>query len=164
MFNVLFLGQKSIAERCLSIITDEFSSSFNVCSIVSDSDFFDKFYSRGVPAVFCSNAERNEDKLLGIIADKHVNLVISVQHPWILSSRLLSAVTGMCFNLHNAKLPQYQGHNTLTHAILNGDNSYSSTIHWMLPEVDSGEIAYEGSVPITSNDTAYSLYLKNLDV
>jgi methionyl-tRNA formyltransferase len=85
-----------------------------------------------------------------------------VQHPWILPDKILAQAGFHAFNLHNAALPLYKGHNTCNHAILNGDEIYVSTVHWMVAEVDSGPIALEESVQIAPDETARSLYQKAL--
>lgn len=66
------------------------------------------------------------------------------------------------WNLHLAKLPEYQGYCTFNHAILNQESSYGVTLHWMEEKVDYGDIAYYEEFPITNSDTAYSLYQKSL--
>tara|TARA_Y100000589_G_C26686737_1_gene440086 strand:+ start:98 stop:328 length:231 start_codon:yes stop_codon:yes gene_type:complete len=63
-------------------------------------------------------------------------------------------------NLHNAKLRDYKGYNSISHAIIESKKDFTSTIHWMAQEVDSGDKIVEGVVPIHSNDTALSLYKK----
>jgi len=101
--------------------------------------------------------------MLRSIRSDRIDLLISVQHPWILSKRVLEAVRYRAFNLHNAKLPDYKGYNSISHAILNGETSYTTTIHWMAPKVDSGDLAYEEELPITRWETSLSLYRKTVD-
>ena len=66
------------------------------------------------------------------------------------------------FTLHNAKLPEYRGHNTISHALLNGETEYTSTIAWMAEKVDTGDIAYQCTIPIFEHDTAFSLYQRTM--
>lgn len=68
-----------------------------------------------------------------------------------------------CFNLHNAKLPDYRGHNSLTYEILNNEKEHQITIHWMVAEVDRGFTALTKSIQISNFDTAYSVYNKCLE-
>ena len=58
-------------------------------------------------------------------------------------------------------MPDYRGQNTTSHAILNGDKTYTTTLHWIADAVDSGNIIDEITINITENDTAKSLYLKS---
>jgi methionyl-tRNA formyltransferase len=65
------------------------------------------------------------------------------------------------FNFHNAKLPEYRGYNAVNHAILNRDEKFTCTVHWMTGEVDRGEIALEATFDIAAEETAISLYAKS---
>ena len=150
-----FLGRGPIGERRLSHIRER------VSLVVSDEEFIHKF-SDTKGCVFISNDDRNEDEILDAITENGINCLISVQHLWILSEDLIDAVDGFSFNLHNAKLPEYKGYNAISHSILNGDPEYVTTIHWIAPDVDSGDIVYEESVAIDDDDTALSLYMKTI--
>lgn len=132
------------------------------CVVTSEAQYAS--WSRAISPrpTFISNAERHEAVIRRRIRSDRMNLLISVQHPWIVSKHVLEAVRYQAFNLHNAKLPMYKGYNSISHAILNGDRSYTTTIHWMAPKVDSGDIAYEEELPITRQDTSLSLYRKTV--
>lgn len=163
--NVLFLGQKIIAERCLElIINKKYSDNFCLKVLVTDEDFYKNFIEKSDLTPFLiSNKSRNEQIILEAIKMFNIDILISVQHPWILSSSILNAVNNFAFNLHNAKLPEYKGYNSISHSILNGDSEYTTTIHWISPVVDMGDIAFEKIVAINPDDTAYSLYYKTVN-
>jgi len=61
-------------------------------------------------------------------------------------------------NLHPALLPRYRGTFSAPWVIINGEESTGFTYHYMLTEVDAGNIVLQRGVAIKSNDTAYSLY------
>lgn len=163
---VLFLGEGKLAQICLKIlVSDDFRNDFSVASIVSSESFQNGFrteYDEGRDVCFISNEERNEDQIIEAVNSLGIETLISVQHKWILSEDVISAVSGKAFNLHNAKLPDYKGHNTVSFAILNDEKEYAVTIHWIAPEVDSGDLVLESSVEVTPSDTARSLYQKTL--
>lgn len=165
MKTIAFLGQKTIAERCLKMLYGpDFKNDLKVAFIVSDRAFYEEAVAIGTETpVFVSNAERNEEAIKRAIGETGADTIISVQHPWILSQGVLDAVKGFAFNLHNAKLPEYRGHNTISHAILNGETTYTTTIGWIAEKVDLGNIAYETSLPIEPDDDAQSLYRKTVD-
>ncbi len=169
MERVIFLGQKTVGERCLRVLS-EASGALDIVGVASNTDtsvwwgsagVFDFATQEGVP--FIANDERREAELLALIADQSATAVISVQHPWILSASVLDAVDRRAWNLHNAKLPDYQGYNAANHAILNGDNAFTSTVHWMTPEADAGEVAFTETFPLTGRETAASLYDKAIE-
>ncbi|MFZ5427686.1 MAG: formyltransferase family protein [Thermodesulfobacteriota bacterium] len=160
-----FLGQKAIAAACLEILLEQGHRGLvDVAVLVSGTDFRDAFADRfEVPPLFIPNAERGTDALLAAMKVAGVDLLISVQHPWILPSVVIEATPRGAFNLHNARLPDYRGHGSISHAILHGDQTYATTIHWMAPEVDRGPIVCEQEVPVGPGETALSLYGKTLE-
>ena len=93
-----------------------------------------------------------------------VKVLISVQHRWILSEKILSKLNGNAFNLHNAKLPEFKGYNSISHAIYSNASKYFVTIHKIDTEVDSGSIVAESEFEISSEETALSLYKKTIPV
>ena len=162
---VLFLGQGRLACLCLRVLMGSgFKERISLASIVTNESFYEGLRSeneacRDLP--FISNHVRNEQLILESVESMGVDALVSVQHKWILSSDVISSVSGKVFNLHNAKLPDYKGHNTISFAILNDEKNYSVTIHWVVPEVDEGDLIKESIIPISPEDTALSLYRKN---
>lgn len=161
----MFLGRGLLALKCFNILT-WYSSNLKIKSVVTRDDIKDKWLCDLPEAQtnFVSNSLRNETEIISKIKNLKINILLVVQHPWILSENVLNAVEGYSFNLHNAKLPEYKGHNTISHAILNREEYYWSTIHWMLPEVDSGPIAYSDKIKIDKEDTAWSIYNKTFKI
>jgi methionyl-tRNA formyltransferase len=157
---ILFLGQKGIAERCLAcLLKPDYSSALSVVAVGSVPG---SQLALSTPH-FIANTERNEKAIIDLINDLRVDVLISVQHPWILSGQVIEAVKGNAFNLHNAKLPDYRGHNSISHAILNGEKTYTTTIHWIIPRVDMGDIAHEEMIPMMSGEVAVSLYERSVE-
>ena len=60
-------------------------------------------------------------------------------------------------NIHPSLLPDYKGLHTHQRAIDDGKDIAGCTVHFVAPEVDSGEIIVQKQVPITKNDTAETL-------
>jgi len=61
-----------------------------------------------------------------------------------------------------AILPEYTGLYCYQYAVFNGENEFASTIHFMHPEVDRGDIVVEKRFPIENVDTGLSIYQKSL--
>lgn len=66
-------------------------------------------------------------------------------------------------NLHPALLPKYRGTFSAPWTIINDEAYTGFTYHYMLSQVDAGNIILQRKVPIRSDDTAYSLYHKLID-
>jgi methionyl-tRNA formyltransferase len=109
---------------------------------------------------FIDNSHRNDQILVDSIKRYKVDTILCVQHSWVLSADVLAAVNYNALNFHNAKLPKYRGYNAVNHAILNRDEQFTCTVHWMADKVDQGDIAYEAVSSISCDETALSLYAK----
>lgn len=166
MKRILYLGQKPIGEKCFKILQN--AENLEIAGIVSNdhlnawwksNNIFHLAKQKNIP--FISNQKRNNEQIEQLIIKYKINTIISVQHSWILTQKILSLVNYFAFNLHNAKLPDYKGYNTYNHAILNEEKFYTSTVHWMVEKVDMGAISFEETFKIKPEDTAKSLYEKS---
>ena len=170
MFNVLYLGQKPIGERCFDILLKD--KSFNIRGAVSNKNIKDNWWKSNEVFVnsktnnirFIENNNRNEHNIINLIHKENINLIISVQHSWIISEQIINLVDGNALNLHLAILPDYKAWNSFSHAIINGEKKYGTTIHWMTRELDEGAIALQKTFKIQPNDTAKSLYQKTYKI
>ena len=109
---------------------------------------------------FIDNSKRNNDSIYSSLLSNEIDFLLSVQHPWILPSKITELFEKSAFNFHNAKLPEYQGHNCCNHAILNSDKNYTVTLHYLEKGVDAGDIIYESTFDLSKNETAATLYKK----
>lgn len=161
--NIALLAQGIIAKKCLKSLKNRPLSKITIPVVVTSNSFYQNEISDNFDNVeFIDNSARNEELILSAISDYNIDTIISIQHPWILSNEIIEAVKHRAFNLHNAKLPEYKGHNSISHAILDQVPSYTTTIHWLSKEVDMGDIIFEETFDISPEDTAYSLYNKTL--
>jgi len=166
--NVIFLGQGKLSFDCLNtLLSNGFSDDYHLKCIVTSKKFFRNFlenYRSEEHINFISNSSRNEDLIIEIIEKLEIEVLISVQHRWVLTEKVLSKINGNAFNLHNAKLPEFKGYNSISHAIYSNASKYFVTIHKIEPEVDSGSIVAESEFEISSDETALSLYKKTIPV
>lgn len=176
MSRVLFLGQKAIGERCFDLLE---ASSLEVRGVSSNTSqdvwwgtngIYQKARNRSIPFIatdrpseqipYTAGDKNHTKEMLELIFTEKIDLILSVQHPWILPKSVLEAVNHKAYNLHNAKLPEYKGYNAVNHSILNGEKRHFSTVHKMVEEVDAGDLVMERSTEIYPEDTALSLYDK----
>lgn len=167
-FKIAFLGQKKIAEECLKVLVEDFSEEIELGLIASNAT--DEVWwksnlcfklSEELSIPFIDNKSRENEKLRKTLSQEKFDLLISVQHPWILPKEVIEAVGSRAINFHNAKLPEYKGYNSCNHAILNQEETYTVTCHQLVPKVDEGNIIKTRSFPIdTKKETAKSLYEK----
>ena len=86
--------------------------------------------------------------------------LFNVNTTQIFPAALLEVPTAGCLNMHPGWLPEYAGLHAHQWAIRNGEESFGATLHWMVPEVDAGPIAYQQKFPILSTETGLSLFIK----
>lgn len=66
---------------------------------------------------------------------------------------ILALVSGNAINAHAALLPKNRGPNPIQWAILRGDSLTGVTLHYMVDEIDAGDIVAQRAVPITDCDS-----------
>src|SRR5210317_1118435 len=94
-FNVLFLGERKLAEICLKILEVNYKDKFNIKAVSTNKFFFRgylKEFKQSNDVEFICNSTRNENKLIDVISKHEINLIISVQHFWIISNIVLQKV------------------------------------------------------------------------
>jgi phosphoribosylglycinamide formyltransferase-1 len=64
---------------------------------------------------------------------------------------------GQIINIHPSLLPKYKGLDTHARAIAAGDKESGCSVHFVIPEMDAGEILVQKTVPILVDDTPESL-------
>lgn len=86
--------------------------------------------------------------------------LFNVNSTQIFPTAVLDVLSAGCLNMHPGQLPEYAGLHTHQWAIRNGEESFGATLHWMVPEVDAGPIAYQQKFPVSSTETGLSLFIK----
>jgi methionyl-tRNA formyltransferase len=61
-------------------------------------------------------------------------------------------------NVHYAPLPKYRGRANVNWAIINGEKVAGISIHRVSPGLDSGNILFQETIPISDTDTVATLY------
>ena len=75
----------------------------------------------------------------------------------ILTPEFTSRWQGKLLNIHPSLLPKYKGLNTHQKALDAGDKEHGCTVHYVTPELDSGEIILQHKIKVLNTDTADSL-------
>ena len=75
----------------------------------------------------------------------------------LLTPSFVSHWHGRLLNIHPALLPSFKGLDTHERAIAEGVKIHGATVHFVVPEVDSGPIIVQAAVPVLTGDTPQSL-------
>jgi methionyl-tRNA formyltransferase len=111
--------------------------------------------------VRCRSAELvRETGFANWLENERVDLLLNVHSLFLIRPDALLVPTIGCFNLHPGPLPKYAGLNVPSWAVYHGEARHGVTVHWMIPEVDAGPIAYQELFDITPEDTGLSVSMK----
>lgn len=72
--------------------------------------------------------------------------------------------SGRLINIHPSLLPAFKGLNTHERAISAGAKEHGATVHFVVPELDSGPIIEQASVPVLPEDTPEQLAARVLEI
>jgi len=64
------------------------------------------------------------------------------------------------FNLHGSLLPRWRGRAPLPFVILSGEREAGVTLHFMVREMDAGDVVGQASFPVAPRETSTTLYAK----
>jgi phosphoribosylglycinamide formyltransferase-1 len=67
-------------------------------------------------------------------------------------------------NIHPSLLPAFKGLNTHERALAAGAKEHGATVHFVVPDLDSGPIIEQASVPVLAGDTPEQLAARVLEV
>src|SRR5690349_14314356 len=87
------------------------------------------------------------------VRSAEVDLILNVHSRYIVDERVINAARIGAFNMHPGPLPQYAGLNCVSWAMYRGETTYAVTLHWMVQEIDAGDIVFQSAFPIEKDDT-----------
>jgi folate-dependent phosphoribosylglycinamide formyltransferase PurN len=76
----------------------------------------------------------------------------------------VSRWTGRLLNIHPALLPAFKGLDTHRRAIEAGVMQHGATVHFVVPEMDSGPTIAQGVVPVLPDDAEATLSKRVLEI
>jgi phosphoribosylglycinamide formyltransferase 1 len=82
----------------------------------------------------------------------------------LLSPWLVERWRGRMLNIHPALLPAFKGLDTHRRVLAAGAKTHGATVHLVVPDVDSGPIVLQETVPIVAGDTEDTLAARVLAV
>lgn len=118
-------------------------------AIVSNhSDFYQLAASYNIPfhhlplaaGATAADKERQERKVLELVADHRVDLVVLARYMQILSPELCSALRGKAINIHHSFLPSFKGAKPYAQAHERGVKLIGATAHFVTGDLDEGPI------------------------
>lgn len=119
----------------------------------------------GVPAVLINhrNFKSREDcdaQIVETLGQHQVEWVVMVGWMRVVTPVLLDAFPKRVINIHPSLLPSFKGVRAVEQALAAGVQITGCTVHIVVPEVDSGPILIQASVPVLPDDTPETLHAR----
>ncbi len=113
---------------------------------------------------FGDDREAFERALDAALSAQRVDLVCLAGFMRLLTPWFVTRWSGRMLNIHPALLPQFKGLDTHRRALEAGVKRHGATVHFVVPETDSGPIIVQDSVPVLEGDTEATLAARVLEV
>ena len=114
--------------------------------------------------LFAGNREAFEHALDEELRNYKIGLVCLAGFMRLLTPWLVARWQGRMLNIHPSLLPQFKGLDTHRRALDAGAKWHGATVHFVVPEMDSGPIIVQESVPVREGDTAEALAARVLEL
>ena len=93
-----------------------------------------------------------DERLQLKIDEYQPDLIVLAGFMRILGDALVSRYLGKMINIHPSLLPKYTGLNTHERALAAKDEEHGASVHFVIPELDSGPIILQAKVPVYEDD------------
>ena len=110
-----------------------------------------------IPHQNFSTRELFEEALHTQIIQHRIDIVCLAGFMRVLTPWLISRWEGRMLNIHPSLLPLFKGLHTHQQALDAKVTSHGCTVHHVVPELDSGQIIVQASVPVFPDDTVQTL-------
>ena len=113
---------------------------------------------------FGRDREAFERAVDAALAAHRVDLVCLAGFMRVLTPWLVGRWDGRMLNIHPALLPSFKGLDTHERALETGVKIHGATVHFVVPDMDSGPIVAQGAVAVADDDTPDTLAVRVLAV
>ncbi len=104
-----------------------------------------------------SSREDFEDEISERLENYDIDLIILAGFMRILTASFVEQWPDQIINIHPSLLPDYKGLDTHARAIADGKTEAGCTVHFVIPDLDSGPNILQRRVPILDGDTPETL-------
>jgi phosphoribosylglycinamide formyltransferase-1 len=115
-------------------------------------------------AAFGKDREAFERALQAQLEQHRIDLVCLAGFMRLLTPWLVGRWEGRLINIHPALLPAFKGLDTHARALKAGATHHGATVHFVVPEMDSGPIILQDSLRVRDNDDADTLAARVLEL
>ena len=113
---------------------------------------------------FGKDREAFERALQGELEARRIEIVCLAGFMRLLTPWLVARWQGRMINIHPALLPAFKGLDTHERALAAGVKIHGATVHFVVPEMDSGPVIAQGALGVCDDDTAETLAARVLAI
>lgn len=164
MKRVMVFGKNNIAIECTKILLKKDKVQvIGCCPNNSDNGesgwqkSYAKFCEEQDIEIFRFKSIKHHDSI-NHLKSLELDLIFSFQYDQIIGQEVLDVSSGGAVNLHFSPLPRYRGVSPVAWALINGEQSYGVTLHYIDPGIDTGDIIALDQFEIGSVANAKDLY------
>jgi len=106
---------------------------------------------------FGKDREAFEHALQRELEDRRIDIVCLAGFMRLLTPWFVSRWQDRMINIHPALLPAFKGLDTHAKALAAGVKIHGATVHFVVPEMDSGPVIAQGALGVRDDDTAETL-------
>ncbi len=124
----------------------------------------------GIPTAVVDHARFGKDRaafdraLQSELEARRIDIICLAGFMRLLTPWFVERWPGRMLNIHPALLPAFKGLDTHARARAAGVKIHGATVHFVVPEMDSGPIIVQAAVPVREDDTADTLAARVLAV
>lgn len=170
---IVFLGSTELGYATLEALL---GSDHTVALVIThpkgaQANFYDRLWEAPVDQLaadhgveFREQLSANDDDTVGLIRDADPDIVVSADWRSWVSSSITALPPHGAINIHEALLPRYAGCAPLNWAIAAGEPAVGATTHFMVDELDMGDIILQERVPVSDNETTTDVFPRVRDL
>jgi methionyl-tRNA formyltransferase len=143
--------------------------------LINDSDIFIKFicvrfdsqdetlkkYCKKYGIDYLRDRNVNSKFFINKLSEYNCDLFVSMSFNQIFKKEIINLTKYKIINCHAGKLPFYRGRNILNWALINGEDEFGITVHYVDEGIDTGDIILQDIHPITLQDNYSTLLTRS---
>ena len=130
-----------------------------ICARFDTRDETLKNYCKQYDIDFIKHKNINSREFIENVTRFKCDLFVSMSFNQIFKSAIINLATFGFINCHAGKLPFYRGRNILNWALINDEDEFGITVHYIDEGIDTGDIILQRTFPISDKDD-YSTLLQ----
>ena len=150
------MGSKPVGYKCLKILINR--NDVDIIGVLTKGKEVDVWWDDKYRVYKLALKKKIPLLELNDVFKLDVDFILSFQYHQILKKEMLDHPKYGSINLHMAPLPEYRGCNQFTFAIVNKEQEFGTTLHYMDSGIDSGDIISEKRFKIHKDITISELY------